>query len=62
MALRRSDIDLEHGTLVVQRELVKVKGGTIFQSTKTKTPTGWFRSGNGVRTVLLNHHDSQKIS
>ena len=60
LALRWSDIDLEHGTLVVQRELVKCKSGTIFQSTKTKNSNRLVPFGEWMRTVLLNHHESQK--
>lgn len=59
LALRWSDIDLEHNTLVVQRELVKVQGGTVFQSTKTRTSNRLIPFGAWMKSVLKKHHESQ---
>ena len=59
LALRWSDIDLEHNTLVVQRELVKVHGGTLFQSTKTRTSNRLIPFGSWMKSVLINHQESQ---
>lgn len=44
-ALRRSDLDLERGTLLVERQVQTVRGGTIVSETKTEN----------VRTVALSH-------
>lgn len=61
MALRWSDIDLERGTLVVQREIVKVAGGTVYQSPKTKNSNRLVPFGDALKSILIQHHQRQEV-
>lgn len=59
LALRWSDIDLERGTLIVQREIVKVAGGTKYQSTKTKHSNRLVPFGDALKSILTAHQKRQ---
>ena len=59
LALRWADIDLENCTLVVQREIVKVAGGTIFQSPKTRNSNRLVPFGEVLQALLLRHRQRQ---
>lgn len=61
MALRWSDIDLENATLVVQREIVKVAGGTIYQSPKTRNSNRLVPFGDTLKSILLDHKRRQEL-
>ena len=60
LALRWSDIDLNHSTLTVQRELVKVEGGTIYQSPKTKNSNRLVPFGDALSSILRDHQKRQE--
>ena len=59
LALRWSDVDLDHCTLVVKRELVKIKGGTIFQSPKTKHSNRLIPFNETLKSILISHKERQ---
>ncbi len=60
LALRWSDIDLNRGTLTVQREIVKVEGGTIYQSPKTKNSNRLVPFGDALTSILRDHQKRQE--
>lgn len=60
LALRWSDIDLNHSTLTVQRELVKVEGGTIYQSPKTQNSNRLVPLGDALTSILRDHQKRQE--
>ena len=60
LALRWSDIDLNRGTLTVQREIVKIEGGTIYQSPKTKNSNRLVPFGDALKSILTAHQQRQE--
>ncbi|MHC1762004.1 MAG: tyrosine recombinase XerC [Negativicutes bacterium] len=57
--LRRPDIDLNRGTVTVQREIVKAAGGTVYQSPKTKRSSRFVPFGDTLKAILLAHKQRQ---
>ena len=61
LALRWSDVDLDRGALVVQREIVKVAGGTLYQSPKTRNSNRLVPFGELLIDLLRRHKQRQDL-
>jgi integrase len=59
LALRWPDIDLNRGTVTVQREIVKAEGGAVYQSPKTKRSSRLVPFGDALKAILLAHKQRQ---
>lgn len=59
LALRWKDIDLEHGTVTVNQNLVRVKGGLKFQEPKTKLANRTISIPPKVTDELKSHRKRQ---